>query len=254
MKFLSLFGKKKSSRKSSVNTSSSVSSFSSESDASPQTPTYPSDTRGLFRTLEPLWYFHTTLLPGQHEQEWIRFDEASQSRLESDYQTKADASLSESALGPCTVVFKQTVSKKDRRSVLYPMKDRHASMPILPRTQRTLVLNKDVRRTASPVWWYEQDLADGAKGMCRFDPKNQVRLEALSEGRTRLTLHDDAFDIPFTVVLDEPKDRELKEEVRGFLYFQAMPFPSPPQDKLLTQDASYFDAPWETALVRRFSI
>ncbi|KAG1444770.1 hypothetical protein G6F56_010160 [Rhizopus delemar] len=258
MKFLSLFGKKKTNKKPQVYTSSSESSLSSESDSSPQTPTHSNDTRGIFRTLEPFWYFHTSLTPGEHQQEWIRFDEHSQSSLEKDYQTQPECSLSsQSPLGPCTIVFKQVAPKKDRRSMLYPMKDRHASMPTLRSSTQIFELNKHVRRTVSPVWWFEQDLADGSKGMCRFDHKNQVRLEALSEGRTRLTLHDDAFDTPFTVVLDEPKDRELKEEVRGFLYFETVSAAAFQlafaQEKGFMQEA-YSDDPWETDLVRRFSI
>ncbi|EIE78553.1 hypothetical protein G6F46_007846 [Rhizopus delemar] len=271
MKFLTLFGKKKSSKSSSNHTySSSTSSLSSDSDSSPQTPTLNSmnDTRGIFRTLEPVWYFCTTLAPGQSINEWCRFDENSQCTLEKAYyQAKPECVLTQSSLGPCTIVFKQVSPKKDRCSMLsLPMKDHHASMPTLrssslPSVGRKFELNKNIRRTVSPVWWFEQDLPDGSKGMCRFDHKNQVRLEALSEGRTRLVLHDDAFDFPFTVVLDEPKERELKEEVRGFLYFETpstafhLAFNTANQDKSqYVQEAYIEDDLWQTSLTRRFSI
>ncbi|KAI8644938.1 hypothetical protein BD408DRAFT_412403 [Parasitella parasitica] len=236
-----LFGLKKRSSKSNVNTlnqvyspSSSVSSFSSEASSEssqPQTPTGTSmqENRGIFRTLEPVWYFHSRLLSNQQQQEWIGFDDHSQFYLESSFHSKPECSLSQSQLGPCTVLFKplppliKQQHPKSRHSMMV-VGSQHASMPSLSRPANTnvltLELNKNVRRTISPVWWYEQDLADGSKGMCRFDYRNQVRLEALSEGRTRLVLTDDAFNVPFTVVLESPKQRDSKEEVRGFLYLE----------------------------------
>ncbi|CEP14715.1 hypothetical protein [Parasitella parasitica] len=242
-----LFGLKKKPSKSNANAlnqvyspSSSVSSFSSEasseSSSQPQTPTGMSmqDNRGIFRTLEPVWYFHSRLLSNQQkqcqqQQEWIRFDDHSQFYLENSFHSKPECLLSQSQLGPCTVLFKplppliKQQHPKTRHSMM-AIGSQHASMPSLNRPANagalTLELNKNVRRTISPVWWYEQDLADGSKGMCRFDYRNQVRLEALSEGRTRLVLTDDAFNVPFTVVLEPPKQRDLKEEVRGFLYLE----------------------------------
>ncbi|CAO3672025.1 hypothetical protein G6F70_007922 [Rhizopus microsporus] len=271
MKFLTLFGKSKCPSKKGSNRptySPSMSSLSSDSDSSsPQTPTQlPMDhTRGIFRTLEPVWYFQSNLAAvNQLNHEWSRFDDQSQYILENAYHTQSDCTLSQSSLGPCTVVFKSAIPKKDRRSMFsLPIKEHHSSMPTLrtvsaPAMGRTFILNKHIRRTVSPVWWFEQDLPDGSKGMCRFDDRNQVRLEALSEGRTRLVLQDNAFDVPFTVVLDGPKDRELKEEVRGFLYFETVSTAfqlayNALQDKS-HQESYLYDDQLETGLTRRFSI
>ncbi|KAL7322059.1 hypothetical protein PS15p_212147 [Mucor circinelloides] len=289
-----LFGlNKKSSRKQNVNAlnqvyspSSSVSSFSSDasSDSSqPQTPTSMSmqENRGIFRTLEPVWYFSSKLMPNhqqqQQQQEWIRFDDQSQFNLENALQSKPECILPQSQLGPCTVLFKplptpvKSATTKSRHSMMV-MSSQHASMPSLRPSPLhaatgsglTLELNKTVRRTISPVWWYEQDSADGSKGMCRFDYRNQVRLEALSEGRTRLVLTDDAFNVPFTVVLEAPKQRELKEEVRGFLYLEPVSTAfqlaynatlngGQKMEAFQVQDPNYYDEE-DVSLSRRFSI
>ncbi|KAL9554021.1 hypothetical protein MBANPS3_003005 [Mucor bainieri] len=278
-----LFGlKKKSTKKQNVNAlnqvyspSSSVSSFSSDasSDSSqPQTPTGMSmhDNRGIFRTLEPVWYFSSKLMPNQQQQqqqEWIRFDDQSQFSLENALQSKPECILSQSQLGPCTVLFKplplplKSATTKTRHSMMV-MSSQHASMPSLRPSPLnaatgsglTLELNKTVRRTISPVWWYEQDSADGSK----------VRLEALSEGRTRLVLTDDAFNVPFTVVLEAPKQRELKEEVRGFLYLEPVTTAfqlaynatlngGQKMEQFQVEDPSYYDEE-DVSLSRRFSI
>ncbi|GAN03655.1 hypothetical protein MAM1_0045c03110 [Mucor ambiguus] len=282
--------KKKSTRKQNVNAldqvyspSSSVSSFSSDasSDSSqPQTPTSMSmqDNRGIFRTLEPVWYFSSKLIPNQQshqQQEWIRFDDQSQFSLENALQSKPECVLSQSQLGPCTVLFKplplKSATTKTRHSMMI-MSSQHTSMPSLRPSPLnaatgsglTLELNKTVRRTISPVWWYEQDSADGSKGMCRFDYRNQVRLEALSEGRTRLVLTDDAFNVPFTVVLEAPKQRELKEEVRGFLYLEPVSTAfqlaynatlngGQKMEQFQVEDPNYYDEE-DVSLSRRFSI
>lgn len=250
--------------------SSSVSSFSSDissNDSLPRTPTgtESQECRGIFRTLEPVWYFQSTLLPQQQEHDWLRFDDASQYALESSLNLgKPDCLLSSTPLGPCKIMFKPIPPPKvsTRHSMMVmPTANRvqNASMPSLrPHAIQTLELNKNVRRTISPVWWFEQDSIDGSKGMCRFDYKNQVRLEALSEGRTRLVLTDDAFHVPFTVVLEPPKERDLKEEVRGFLYLEpvstAFQLAYEQQNKL-NEYISYEDEyEWSTGLVRRNSI
>jgi hypothetical protein len=282
----SMFGLKKKSKKNnnaSPNNkthshSSSVSSFSSDSstnDSAPHTPTGASvqDNRGIFRTLEPVWYFQSNLLPNNQSQtaEWLRFDEYSQDALENSLESKSECVLTQSILGPCTVLFKPASSKsikakKCRNSTMMTLPSaQHASMPTLRGTAqvgRTLELNKQVRRTISPVWWYEQDSSDGSKGMCRFDYKNQVRLEALSDGRTRLVLTDDAFNVPFTVVLEAPKQRELKEEVRGFLYLEPvstafqMAYDATRKNKMeeFAVEDPIYDEQWGSSLVRRFSI
>ncbi|KAI7906501.1 uncharacterized protein BX663DRAFT_496718 [Cokeromyces recurvatus] len=249
----SLFGLKKKSKKSNSNKStasnktystnssvSSLSSYSSTNDSLPQTPTSPSmqNARGIFRTLEPVWYCRSNLIPknqsDNNNNEWIQFDEHSQFILEASFHSNTQCALTDSIVGTCTVLFKPLPSNKNlsqlqnkRHTVMALPKHQYNSAPILSNNNnlgdnagRTLELNKHIRRTISPVWWFEQDQADGTKGMCRFDYKNQVRLEALSEGRTRMVLTDNAFNVPFTVALEPPKQRELKEEVRGFLYLE----------------------------------
>lgn len=294
----SMLGLKKKSRKNSAannnialsdvySPSSSVSSFSSDlsSDGSaPQTPTSASieENRGIFRTLEPVWYFHSSLIPRSDNAptaEWIRFDDYSQYTLESSLSSQPECILQQSSLGPCTILFRPLPakpSKKARNSMMTiktnSAREQFASMPTLHTTGtmgRTFELNKHVRRTISPVWWFEQDSPDGSKGMCRFDYKNQVRLEALSEGRTRLVLTDDAFNVPFTAVLEAPKQRELKEEVRGFLFFEpvssafqiAYNSTRTTQDKFndyidlqQQEEEVYVDQPWGASLNRRFSV
>ncbi|KAG2235527.1 hypothetical protein BDF21DRAFT_423283 [Thamnidium elegans] len=262
--------------------SSSVSSFSSDSstnDSAPSTPTHGSmqENRGIFRTLEPVWYFQSNLIQ-RDTNEWIRFDDQSQYTLENAMTSNAECVLPQSSIGSCTILFRPRViksEKKQRQSMVVlsskgKQPQQHASMPTLHTTStmgRTLELNKQVRRTISPAWWFEQDSVDGSKGMCRFDHKNQVRLEALSDGRTRLVLKDDAFNVPFTAVLDAPKQPELREEVRGFLYFE--PISSAFQlaynatlaenkfNEYIQQEeiySSHLDEQWATSLTRRCSV
>ncbi|KAG2221282.1 hypothetical protein INT45_000195 [Circinella minor] len=217
----------------------SNSSASSTTDDSPatSTPTTPTsgpfvhDTRGIFRTLEPVWYYgysstvsneqHLPMIPTgdgaengnankkniealkerdqqQEEQEvdWVQFDPHCQTVLEFAYrQNKASCDLGQN----CIVHF--TSSK-------------HVSID-------EWVLDENVRRVITPVWWFEQDsLVDGSKGMCRFDYKNQARLEALAdEDRTKLSLVDEAFPHPFTITL-VTRSRDQKEEWRGFLHYE----------------------------------
>ncbi|KAI8080823.1 uncharacterized protein B0P05DRAFT_539725 [Gilbertella persicaria] len=272
----SMFGLKKSKKNTkkdqTYSHSSSVSSFSSDSstnDSMPQTPTGMSmqESLGIFRTLEPVWYFQSSLLahPTLQSNEWVPFDENSQYALEQSLENKPDCVLRQSVLGPCTILFRPatTKTKKQRQSMMTLSTSQHSSMPSLRpngHIGRTLELNKHVRRTISPVWWFEQDHPDGSKGMCRFDYKNQVRLEALSEDRTRLVLTDDAFNVPFTVVLEAPKERESKEEIRGFLFFEPVStafqraFDATYPEKFSIEDPLYDDEQWGASLTRRFSV
>ncbi|KAI9247389.1 hypothetical protein EDC94DRAFT_626057 [Helicostylum pulchrum] len=261
--------------------SSSVSSFSSDAstnDSAPSTPTHGSmqENRGIFRTLEPVWYFQSNLIQ-RDSNEWVRFDDQSQYTLENAISTDDECVLPQSSVGPCTILFRPReikLEKKQRQSMVVlgskGKQQQHSSMPTLSTTGtmgHTLELNKQVRRTISPAWWFEQDSVDGSKGMCRFDHKNQVRLEALSDGRTRLVLKDDAFNVPFTVVLDAPQQPELREEVRGFLYFE--PISSAFQlaytatlaenkfNNYIQQEEIYstqLDEQWATSLARRCSV
>ncbi|ORZ19369.1 hypothetical protein BCR42DRAFT_409654 [Absidia repens] len=92
-----------------------------------------------------------------------------------------------------------------------------SSLPPKPSVTDGLHLHQNLRRALVPYWWFEQDNEHGGKGMCRFDYKNQVRLEALSDGRSTLTLTDASFPVPFQVIL-EHTDRSLREECCGFMY------------------------------------
>ncbi|KAI7849264.1 hypothetical protein BDC45DRAFT_416321, partial [Circinella umbellata] len=182
----------------------SNSSASSTTDDSPatSTPTTPTsgpfvhDTRGIFRTLEPVWYYGRDQQQEEQEVDWVQFDPHCQTVLEFAYrQNKASCDLGQN----CIVHF--TSSK-------------HVSID-------EWVLDENVRRVITPVWWFEQDsLVDGSKGMCRFDYKNQARLEALAdEDRTKLSLVDEAFPHPFTITL-VTRSRDQKEEWRGFLHYE----------------------------------
>ncbi|KAI8879427.1 hypothetical protein K501DRAFT_287378 [Backusella circina FSU 941] len=290
-----IFGLKKKTKKAthmptkSRSPTASVISFSSGSsmdDSSPNTPTSMSiqENRGIFRTLEPVWYYDSSLqFPNSSEEQqpgWIRFDDYTQLALENSFiDSKEQCTLEKTSLGACTVYFRSqskrsstgnTMLNKQRPRTLNTLKqnDKFSSMPAL-HTQKEqsiglkLELNNNVRRTISPVWWFEQDSSDGTKGMCRFDYKNQVRLEALSEGRSKLVLTDDGINVPFTVVLDAPKSRQLKEEVRGFLYLEpvsaafqlAYQFTEKKFEQQQHMENSYpFDDQYGLQLTRRFSI
>ncbi|KAI8887439.1 hypothetical protein K501DRAFT_283257 [Backusella circina FSU 941] len=257
----SIFGLGKKSKKQSMadftypqmhSPTSSISSFTSETtdeDTSPNTPTSAAmhDNRGIFRTLEPIWFYRSSLdmsAMNTQQSDWSRFDDFTQTILERSFMKSDDKCfLEQTSFGAITVVLKNSTMESKKRSkkrlsepFLSKMEVEHSSSTPTLNTRTSapsttgvkLYMNTDIRRIISPVWWYEQDSIDGTKGMCRFDHKNQARLEALSEGRTKLVLHDDGLQIPFTVVLDAPKSSQLKEEVRGFLYFNSAP-PSPRQ-------------------------
>jgi hypothetical protein len=242
------------------------------------------ENRGIFRILEPVWYYDSSLqvpnASGGEQPEWIRFDDYTQIALENSFNgSKEQCALNQSSLGACTVYFRSqskrsstgnTILNKQRPRTLNTLKqnDKFSSMPTL-NTQKErsaglkLELNNNVRRTISPVWWFEQDSSDGTKGMCRFDYKNQVRLEALSEGRSKLVLTDDGINLPFTAVLDAPKSRQLKEEVRGFLYLEpvsaafqlAYQFTEKKfEQQQQMENPPFFDDQYELQLTRRFSI
>lgn len=230
----------------SLSTTTSTSTSSSDNSSGPQTPTHHhnvSELRGIFRTLEPVWYYHASLLPpsNNNQQEWVRFDDSNQSVLETSFlKQDTHCTLYKTNFGACSIQLqsaglkKPSMTPKNRYSMmtLPTQQKNNMSMPTLitsrsrahPHTNelRPLELNKDVRRIISPVWWFEQDLMDGTKGMSRFDEKNQIRLEALSDGRrSRLVLSDDAFHgSSFIIVLEQQHEEESKEEVRGFLYFE----------------------------------
>ena len=227
--------KKQNSFVSNSSASSTTDDSSSPATSTPTTPTsgpFVHDTRGIFRTLEPVWYYgyssitsdehqlpmiptgddaekvnenkndNSEILKGQGQQQeeqeldWVQFDPHCQTVLEFAYrQNKASCDLGQN----CIVHF--TSSK-------------HVA-------NDEWVLDENVRRVITPVWWFEQDsVVDGSKGMCRFDYKNQARLEALAdEDRTKLSLVDEAFPHPFTITL-VTRSRDQKEEWRGFLHYE----------------------------------
>ncbi|CAO3591599.1 unnamed protein product [Absidia cylindrospora] len=189
------------SRESSLSPSSSVASFSTMSTSGPQTPTTPSeqDIRGIFRTLEPCWSFYH---PQQHY--WHPLDMDQAMVLEQHYQggrTKhMTLALNQVNHGSsCTMHFQQQPKVSTGGDGFH------------------FVLGKTLHRTVAPVWWFEQDLPDGSKGMCRFEHKNQVRLEALSEDRTRLSLVDMGLENASTTVI-MTSNLGQDEEMRGLLY------------------------------------
>ncbi|KAI8374476.1 uncharacterized protein BYT42DRAFT_576498 [Radiomyces spectabilis] len=212
---------------------SSVTSLSSNSSSSiPLTPTSDTAphqmTRGIFRTLEAIWYYHSSLDPRYHgPPTWLMLDDEAQHTLEASLGNVATCSFHSSILGSCNLSFVPIKKKKYRLG----KKDKNSSSVSLGSNQQiqtsmqgqTLEFNQHIRRTVAPVWWYEDDLADGSKGMCRFDYKNQVRLEALSDDRSKLVLTDHAFPQPFTVVLDTSRSRVQREEWLGFMYMNPMP-------------------------------
>ncbi|CAO3621435.1 unnamed protein product [Cunninghamella blakesleeana] len=264
--------------------SQSISSLSS-SQSSLQTihdhHPYQQETRGIFRTLEPVWSF----LPSQKQQQWVQLKDHHQRILEDAFNSH-ESTCTIDLMGnnqPMKIYFnssprllpspslsthatsstpKKNKNSNDQQHFLnqdpmksLPMKkkrpvtqlfvpnqqhqQKNKSSPNLLQHQQqqlhyqdnTLYLNYNLRRSLVPYWWFEQDNDQGFKGMCRFDQKNQVRLEALSDDRSTLTLTDIAFPIPFQVVL-EPADRSSREEWRGFMYLNhqlsVVHPPSPP--------------------------
>ncbi|ORZ20808.1 hypothetical protein BCR42DRAFT_409534 [Absidia repens] len=197
------------SRESSLSPSSSVASFSTMS-------TSEQDIRGIFRTLEPYWSFYH---PQQHY--WCHFDMDQTMALEQHYQggrTKhMTLALHDESGSSCTVHFYQQQQQQQ-------LKDGGLHF----------VMGKTLHRTVAPVWWFEQDLPDGSKGMCRFEHKNQVRLEALSEDRTRLSLVDSGLEnASTTVIMTSNGQEEQQEEMRGLLYVHAHPPPMHSLDQKL---------------------
>ncbi|KAI9028884.1 hypothetical protein CLU79DRAFT_677090, partial [Phycomyces nitens] len=212
----------------------SISTTSSSSFLPTPQESSPVEIRAIFRTLELGWYYRMPAMPGQSESHdtWARFDLHNQNKIEEAYGNKPSCILSSTAVGPCTILFSEPPRPKKRPTTLHSFssdrqKPHYSSMPSLNTqllNQResvvgsVLVLDKDVRRSIAPVWWFEHDSQDGSKGMYRFDHRNQARLEALSDDRTRLVLTDTVIPRPFTVVLDNSKSRDSPEEVRGYLY------------------------------------
>ncbi|KAI9027385.1 hypothetical protein CLU79DRAFT_738994 [Phycomyces nitens] len=219
-------GKKAHSSKSTANTPQSLGSVSSNSSASsiPQTPTETdNEGRGIFRTLEAVWYFRTSLIiDSPYKNEWTPFDTQSQDMLTTAALTKTTCLLpSNASLGSCSVSFAKTPSGSRRASA--SIASLHSKPLSSDTTARILQVDIDVRKIVSPVWWYEDNAYDGTKEMARFDYKNQVRLEALSDDKDSLVLTDAAFPQSFTVVLGSSKSRQSNEEWRGFMHLHPAP-------------------------------
>jgi hypothetical protein len=212
------------SRQSSLSPTASLASLSTESSLSrPQTPTSPQqaffstpqDIRGIFRTLESYWSFYHP-----QQQDWIAFDFDQSDLLERHYHQRQVSFQLPSCPGTstgCTIHFQ-------RPSIQQQQQQQNGELH--------LVLDHDLVRTMVPVWWYEQDLPDGSKGMCRFEHKNQVRLEALSEDRTQLSLTDEGFEGATMTVVTTPPQQHEEEEMRGLLYVY-LPLSLPSMDQKL---------------------
>lgn len=235
-------------------------SISSASTQSSLHTLHQHEARGIFRTLEPVWSY----LPDRQEQ-WIPLVPDNQRALEEAYNanktkctlylTMKDAPSTAIAHFASPSASPVKSSSKKKRPVtqyftppMFPEKMKsspsltvrphehhhrhHNSAPPLPSASAHLLelhMHQNLRRALVPFWWFEQDNEQGGKGMCRFDYKNQVRLEALSEGRSTLTLTDAAFPNPFQVIL-EHGNRSLKEECCGFMYLNPivqLHFPPP---------------------------
>ncbi|KAL0087478.1 hypothetical protein J3Q64DRAFT_1737577 [Phycomyces blakesleeanus] len=123
------------------------------------------------------------------------------------------------SLGSCNISF----AKKPNRGRSIPLTSSIQTNDPDCETIRTLEIDVDVRQIVSPVWWYEDNAYDGTKEMARFDYKNQVRLEALSDDKDSLILTDAAFPQSFTVVLGSSKSRQAQEEWRGFMHLHPAP-------------------------------
>ncbi|SAL99603.1 hypothetical protein [Absidia glauca] len=247
-------------------------SISSASTQSSVHTLYPQETRGIFRTLEPVWSY----LPAQHDQ-WIPLAPQNQRVLEhafSSHQITCTIPLihprthnhphTPPTMTTVHLSSSQTTSSKKRRPVTqfftpaagtdtnHPQQMRSTpnlavrdqqhlhktpgtgDVPALP-TREELHLHHNLRRALVPYWWFEQDNEQGGKGMCRFDYKNQVRLEALSDGRSTLTLTDASFPVPFQVILEQT-DRSLREECCGFMYLNTHLIVQQQQQQLQQQE------------------
>ncbi|KAI7866518.1 hypothetical protein BDF14DRAFT_1743572 [Spinellus fusiger] len=241
---MSFFGKLKSKLKSkglkkqrAQSPTLSMSSTSSLSSSSPAYPEFlPEEARGIFRTLEVSWCYKMPALPGQSDtqhNEWVQFDEINQQTLEDAFKEKTFCTLTSADIGTRTVSFAPKTTprpaKKRPLTAIYTLteKDRlvFLSSPSLPtQTSRQsmvrgeMFLEKDIQRFLAPVWWFEDDSMDGLKNMCRFDTKNQARLEALCDDRSHFVVSDESFLYPCTVRLDVGGSLNAKEELRGFLY------------------------------------
>ncbi|KAI8330698.1 hypothetical protein BC941DRAFT_439951 [Chlamydoabsidia padenii] len=245
-------------------------SISSASTQSSTHSLYPQ--RGIFRTLEPVWSY----LPDQHDQ-WIPLAPQNQRVLEHAFATRQSTCTIPLPYAPHTTVHlfasQEPITKKRRPVTQFfsspnqpPQQMRSSPNLSVPRDDhrhktpgmegvpnlpggKELYLHQNLRRALVPYWWFEQDNEQGGKGMCKFDYKNQVRLEALSDGRSTLTLTDASFPVPFQVILEQT-DRSLREECCGFMYLNTQliieqdmylskpnPFPLQSNDEGLYHDA-----------------
>ncbi|CAO3591812.1 unnamed protein product [Absidia cylindrospora] len=269
--------------------SHSISSASTQSSLHTVQHAQKEETRGIFRTLEPVWSY----LPNPRNDHWVPLDNDNQHVLELAFnakqQTECTISLNRHPLIPTNgapaavsttnVYFYSNKStppahaspKKRRRPATHfftPASSSSSSSPSFthhpqqmksspnlaiypqphkkipsnsplssipssstPSIQDGLYLHQNLRRALVPYWWFEQDNEHGGKGMCRFDHKNQVRLEALSEDRSTLTLTDASFPVPFQIILEQT-DRSLREECCGFMYLNTSLIPIPSKHAL----------------------
>ncbi|ORX62941.1 hypothetical protein DM01DRAFT_1403354 [Hesseltinella vesiculosa] len=197
------------------------------------------DMRGIIRTLQAQW---RVLDP--FSDHWISLDPRTSSVLEGQYQQQVpQVYLSKCGplQQPCVIHFFNQDNKP-----LPPTPGVGASY------QHVLQLGRDILRAEAPMWWYEDDMADGSKGMAAFSAKNQVRLEALSgdEDCAQFVMTDDAFYGAEMVVAKLIPTTEpyhpSQEEVRGFLYIhpRATEYPKKPLEQPLHVHPSFDMAPY----------
>ncbi|KAI8995032.1 hypothetical protein BDB01DRAFT_709271, partial [Pilobolus umbonatus] len=202
--------------------STDTSYISSDNDSIPATPSNGSvqECRGIFRTLEPVWYYKSSLLNNDqdiNEYQWIPFNDETQSQLEIGLTSKnTHCIVKQEEFGICTIVYdcnlrsnnQQTRTNQGQHTLTIK-----AAGPVYH-------MGKEIRRTITPIWWFEDDYSDGTKGMCRFEHKNQIRLEALSDGRNNLVLTDAAFNVPLNAVLERSNNSNVRDELHGFMYLE----------------------------------
>jgi hypothetical protein len=178
-------------------------------------PESGTEKRGIFRTMEPIWVCTVDAAP-RHSKEanqngMIILDNDSQKVLESAFKTKnttCDLSI-DSTTGLCTVEF----SYDGQNSTTTTTTDNNI---------RHFSYGTDIQRMTTPVWWYEKKGTTGKKELCRFDWKNQMRLESFGDDESTLSLTDKAFAEPFTVALNSYNERQ-QNEWQGFVYLDTVP-------------------------------
>lgn len=187
-------------------------------------PENGTEKRGIFRTMEPIWVCNIDAAP-YHSNEanqdgLIILDNESQKILEEAFKNnEPSCTLSvDATTGHCTVKF----DDGDKKTNISSLDSNDTIKSAVTTNIRHLVYGTDIQRMTTPVWWYEKSAIDGKKELCRFDWKNQMRLEAFDDDESTLSLTDNAFSEPFTVALNTYKERK-NNEWQGFIYLDTVP-------------------------------